>query len=86
MNGRSWVGKKGRTSKDNICTAVKHHPYAFSDIIPELNSITSEYYTVSLNFQPKEDRTTPADLLYELLHLQNNTGKLPQDFVQDLDD
>jgi hypothetical protein len=41
MNGRSWVGKKGRTLKDNGCTGVKHHPYAYSDMIPELNSITS---------------------------------------------
>jgi hypothetical protein len=41
MDGRSWVGKKGRTLKDNVCTGVKHHPYAYSDMIPELNSITS---------------------------------------------
>jgi hypothetical protein len=41
MNGRSWVGKKGRTLKDNVCTGVKHHPYAYSDMITELNSITS---------------------------------------------
>jgi hypothetical protein len=41
MNGRSWVGKKGRILKDNVCTGVKHHPYAYSDMIPELNSITS---------------------------------------------
>jgi hypothetical protein len=41
MNGRSWVGKKGRTSKDNVYTGIKHDPYAYSDMIPELNSITS---------------------------------------------
>jgi hypothetical protein len=41
MNGRSWVGKKGRTLKDNVCTGVKHHPYAYSDMITEINSITS---------------------------------------------
>jgi hypothetical protein len=27
--------------KDNVCTGVKHHPYAYSDMITEINSITS---------------------------------------------
>jgi hypothetical protein len=37
------------------------------------------------NVQPMKDRASPADLLFELLHLKNNTGNLPKEFVQDID-
>ncbi|XP_051209463.1 uncharacterized protein [Lolium perenne] len=35
---------------------------------------------------PKDDFPTQADLLFDVLHLKNNTGTLPPQFVQDLDE
>jgi hypothetical protein len=36
--------------------------------------------------QPKDDCATPEELLFELMHLKNNYGDLPAQFVQDLDE
>jgi hypothetical protein len=32
--------------------------------------------------KPKEDCPTQADLLFDVLHLKNNSGNLPAQFVQ----
>jgi hypothetical protein len=36
--------------------------------------------------QPAVDIPSAADLLFDLLHLKNNTGALPPQFVQDVDE
>jgi hypothetical protein len=39
-----------------------------------------------LHIQPKAARATLADLLFDIIHLKNNTGNLPPQFVQFIDE
>jgi hypothetical protein len=41
---------------------------------------------VYTHLQPTADIPGAADLLFDLLHLKNNTGALPPQFVQDVDE